>query len=354
MFCPVVPTVPPTPASSSSVFLLAHAVLRNALGSQLGQHIVQVIGIRVAMAGEIRPKLCLVMDFIPDDSIGFTSGAGGTDGKDEATVPGYQEEFQDFSPFLTVRKITVSGEATGAETLPRVWMFWTLNARRNAIDDPDCFAVRVARQRVRDEVVLHLPWGLGACLHPINGLTGWTLQTPILVAIVVHGNQAVDVVDMAASGQLSHQIRLDGWLWALVTRVGCEPFHADGAILIRWVPYFLKIFLQHFFWRFTFLGLFLGGLAACVGDPRDGFYLTLADRWWMEDQLWWPGETHGQTRCTHEDASDSCQGRVDRTGAIEVLHWDSGDLFLLFTRQACSLLALSLPGCCSLQFQMSA
>lgn len=37
-----------------------------------------------------------------------------------------------------------------------------------------------------------------------------------LVAIVVHGNQAVDVVDVAASGQLSHQVRLDGWLRALV------------------------------------------------------------------------------------------------------------------------------------------
>lgn len=37
-----------------------------------------------------------------------------------------------------------------------------------------------------------------------------------LVAIVVHGNQAVDVVDVAASGQLSHQVRLDRWLRALV------------------------------------------------------------------------------------------------------------------------------------------
>lgn len=31
-----------------------------------------------------------------------------------------------------------------------------------------------------DEVVLHLPWRLGACLDTINGLTCWTLQTPIL------------------------------------------------------------------------------------------------------------------------------------------------------------------------------
>ena len=27
----------------------------------------------------------------------------------------------------------------------------------------------------------------------------------------------------------------------------------------------------------TFLGLLLGGLAACVGNPGDGFYFALAD-----------------------------------------------------------------------------
>lgn len=52
-----------------------------------------------------------------------------------------------------------------------------------------------------------------------------------LVAIVVHGNQAVDVVDVAASGQFSHQVRLDCRLQALVARGGCEALHTDGAIL---------------------------------------------------------------------------------------------------------------------------
>lgn len=55
-----------------------------------------------------------------------------------------------------------------------------LNARGDAVDDPDGFAVWVAGQGVGDEVVLHLPRRLGACLHPIDGLTGRTLQTPIL------------------------------------------------------------------------------------------------------------------------------------------------------------------------------
>ena len=55
-----------------------------------------------------------------------------------------------------------------------------LDAGGDAVDDPDGSAVRVARQGVGNDVVLHLPWRLGACLHPVNGLTGWTLQTPIL------------------------------------------------------------------------------------------------------------------------------------------------------------------------------
>ena len=55
-----------------------------------------------------------------------------------------------------------------------------LDAGGDAVDDPDGSAVRVARQGVGNDVVLHLPWRLGACLHPVNGLTGRTLQTPIL------------------------------------------------------------------------------------------------------------------------------------------------------------------------------
>lgn len=55
-----------------------------------------------------------------------------------------------------------------------------LNAGGHAIDDPDGFAVWVARQRVGDEVVLHLPRRLGACFHPVNGLAGWALQTAVL------------------------------------------------------------------------------------------------------------------------------------------------------------------------------
>lgn len=52
-----------------------------------------------------------------------------------------------------------------------------------------------------------------------------------LVPIVVHGHQAVDVVDVATPGQLPHQVRLDCRLWALVARRGREALHTDGTVL---------------------------------------------------------------------------------------------------------------------------
>lgn len=52
----------------------------------------------------------------------------------------------------------------------------------DVVDDADGFAVGVARQRVRDDVILHLPWGLCPRLHPIDGFAGGTLQAPILTA----------------------------------------------------------------------------------------------------------------------------------------------------------------------------
>lgn len=195
------------------------------------------------MASEIRAKFCLVVHLIPDDSVRLARGAGGSNGKDETAIPGHQKQLQNFSPFLAVWKVTMSWEATGAEALPRIWMFWSLNARWDTVDNSDGLAVWVARQGVGDEVVLHLPRRLGAGLDAINGLASWTLQTPILVTIVVHGHQAVDVVDVATPGQLPHQVRLDCRLWALVARRGCEALHTDGAVLFWGMPDLLQIFL---------------------------------------------------------------------------------------------------------------
>lgn len=51
---------------------------------------------------------------------------------------------------------------------------------------------------------------------PAGEVAGAPRARANLVAVVVHGDQAVDVVDVAASGQLAHQLRLDRWLQALV------------------------------------------------------------------------------------------------------------------------------------------
>lgn len=83
-FLPCGPQYPPV-----SVFFLGSAVFRDTLGSQFSQHIIQVIGVWVAMASEIRAKFCLVVHLIPDDSVGLPRGAGGSNGKDETAVPGH-------------------------------------------------------------------------------------------------------------------------------------------------------------------------------------------------------------------------------------------------------------------------
>lgn len=107
--------------------------------------------------------------------------------------------------FLAVWEVAVSGEASGSEGLPWVWMLWSLkeedhmtttwfgssgfhcgpnvckrgylNAWRDVVDDADGFAVMVARQSVRDHVELHLSSRLVARLHAIDGFTGGTLKT---------------------------------------------------------------------------------------------------------------------------------------------------------------------------------
>lgn len=43
-------------------------------------------------------------------------------------------------------------------------------------------------------MVLHLARGLVASLDPVDGLAGGTLQAAVLVAVVVHGDEALEVV----------------------------------------------------------------------------------------------------------------------------------------------------------------
>lgn len=60
--------------------------------------------------------------------------------------------------------------------MSRVYLY----ASRNVIDDADGLGLWVAWQAVGDDMVLHLPRGLCACLLPIDSFTSGALQTAIL------------------------------------------------------------------------------------------------------------------------------------------------------------------------------
>jgi len=55
-----------------------------------------------------------------------------------------------------------------------------LYASGDIVDDADGPGVQVARQAVGDEVVLHLPRGLGPRFLPVDGLACRALETSIL------------------------------------------------------------------------------------------------------------------------------------------------------------------------------
>lgn len=55
-------------------------------------------------------------------------------------------------------------------------------------------------------MVLHLAWGLVAGLDSIDGLAGGALQAAILVAVVVHSNEALEVVLVATLRQAAHRL----------------------------------------------------------------------------------------------------------------------------------------------------
>lgn len=61
-------------------------------------------------------------------------------------------------------------------------------------------------QRVGDDVVLHLAWRLIASLHSVDGLAGGALEAAVLIAIVVHGNQALEVVLVSTLSQAAHRL----------------------------------------------------------------------------------------------------------------------------------------------------
>lgn len=81
------------PAPSFLQILLSHA-----LGRQLCQHVVQVVGVWVSVAGQVGAKLGLVMDLVPDHRVRFPCGAGCANGEDEPPVPRHDQQPQDLSP----------------------------------------------------------------------------------------------------------------------------------------------------------------------------------------------------------------------------------------------------------------
>lgn len=69
-------------------------VLADPLGHQLRQDVDQVVGVWVAMAGQVGSKFCLVVNLIPHHRVRLAGGTGRADGEDEASVPGHDQQLQ--------------------------------------------------------------------------------------------------------------------------------------------------------------------------------------------------------------------------------------------------------------------
>lgn len=84
-----------------------------------------------------------------------------------------------------------------------------------------------------NDVVLHLPRGLVASLDPVDGLARGALQAAVLVAVVVHGNQALEVVLVTTLHQAAHRLgpRDAPNAGTFVARRSSQGLHADGAVL---------------------------------------------------------------------------------------------------------------------------
>ena len=74
---------------SVSQILLSHA-----FQCQFSRHIVQVLWVWVAVAGDVGAKLRLVVDFIPGDSVRLTGSGGLADGEHEFSPEGHHQQFE--------------------------------------------------------------------------------------------------------------------------------------------------------------------------------------------------------------------------------------------------------------------
>lgn len=98
-------------------------VLADALSRQLCQHVVQVVGVRVAVAGQVGAKFCLVVNLVPYHRVRLACGAGCADGEDEASVPSHDQQLEDLERPRRVEetqcaaqyKVTVTGRLRSKE-----------------------------------------------------------------------------------------------------------------------------------------------------------------------------------------------------------------------------------------------
>lgn len=62
-------------------------VLPDAMCGQFSHHVVQIVGVGVAVAREVGAELRLVVNLVPHDRVHLSRGAGHPDGEDQTTVP---------------------------------------------------------------------------------------------------------------------------------------------------------------------------------------------------------------------------------------------------------------------------
>ena len=116
---------------------------------QLGDHVVQVVGVGVPLAVFRRPELCLVGDrLIPDD-------AAVGDGEGQPLVEGRFEQPQNSPAFFGVRKKSRPGEPDREERLARLRMPDTLEPVLDVVGDLNGVVIFETREAFGDHLVGH-------------------------------------------------------------------------------------------------------------------------------------------------------------------------------------------------------
>lgn len=100
--------VGPVPVYRISWPSVFQVVLTNPLGRQLRHDVVQVVGVGVAVARQVGAKFCLVVDLVPHHRVRLARGAGRANGKNEASVPGHDQQLQNLETHERVKPLIYS------------------------------------------------------------------------------------------------------------------------------------------------------------------------------------------------------------------------------------------------------